>query len=332
MTKGEPDSMNNHRDDPGRKSAHPAVFYTDTLSPEELDEEFLRKDRIAVLTDVVRRWPAGNDWDLDSFRARYGSRELRIRGGDRMNWRILCRTSTAEYIDFLSGRLDAQHVLHRYTGMNPYAAFNGVEGMEREVDFHGLLPPGYVHTRQMLWLGPAQSLTPLHYDDSGHTFLAQILGRKRVILYPYEQAPLLYPSDIFDFMSVFSEVDLDQPDMERHPKFARAEPIELVLEPGELLVIPCRMWHQIQALDVSLSVSMRSARYDIPLRLRHLYWYLEGALHLVGLYKRKRCLCHIEQWTEADLVGHHPLIQFLVRSGRVQPHGRDLADLVRWRM
>lgn len=53
----------------------------------------------------------------------------------------------------------------------------------------------------------------------------------------------------------FLQVDVENPDLERFPKFAEAPFLSCVLSPGELLFIPVKHWHYVRALDLSFSVS-----------------------------------------------------------------------------
>ena len=305
------------------------IYYIDNINPQDLYEEYIKKDKVVILKNVVKDWPAAT-LTLEMLQENFGDKKLRIRAGDRLNWKTLCRVKMKDYINFIRGAHDISP-LDQWKNLNPYAAFNVVEGIDASVDFHSLMPDTFTHTPTILWLGPKHSLTPLHYDDSGHTFLAQIHGRKRFILYPYHETPNLYPSDLFDFMSVFSEVNIDNPDYARHPKFKQAKSIEVILNPGEIIVIPMRMWHQVEALDESLSFSCRSAEYTLPVKARHLGWYAKALLHLSNLYKQERCLCHIVPWDEDDLKIHHPVVKFLARHGGLKFHGKDLADIVGWR-
>lgn len=51
------------------------------------------------------------------------------------------------------------------------------------------------------------------------------------------------------------QVDVENPDLEKFPKFAEAPFLSCILSPGELLFIPVKYWHYVRALDLSFSVS-----------------------------------------------------------------------------
>lgn len=307
------------------------VTYLKTISKEALHNDFIRQNKIVVLTDVTKNWPI-SEWSFSNIKQKYGSFEVRVRGGDRLNWRNLFRTSLKNYIEFILNEKSANiNKFAKWQHMNPYAAFNVISAIHDEVFFKKLVPNNYSFYPDVLWVGPKHSLTPLHFDASGHTFFAQIIGRKHFKLFHYDQSKYLYPSDIFDFMSVFSEVNIDEPDLNRHNKYLKAKSIDLILNPGELIVIPIRVWHQVKALDISVSICSRGLAHNFSSKLEHLGWYFKAACHLLGLYKNRRCLCHIDPWTDKDLEIHTSIVKFLANLKLCKIHGLDLSDLLHWR-
>lgn len=60
---------------------------------------------------------------------------------------------------------------------------------------------------------------------------------------------------IFQFLTPSMQVEVENPDPERFPEFAKAPYLECVLQPGEVLFIPVRHWHYVRSLELSFSVS-----------------------------------------------------------------------------
>ena len=81
---------------------------------------------------------------------------------------------------------------------------------------------------------------------------AQINGRKRVFLVPFEQTPLVYP---FIDNIVNSQVDPENYSYQKFPKFISADVMETIVEPGELLFIPRGWWHYLRSLEPSISIN-----------------------------------------------------------------------------
>jgi hypothetical protein len=79
---------------------------------------------------------------------------------------------------------------------------------------------------------------------------------KKVILIPPGQSDYLYyPCREFGLNLHFSPVDVEHPDLKRHPRFARATPLEITVRPGEMLFIPATWWHYLRALEPSISLN-----------------------------------------------------------------------------
>jgi hypothetical protein len=97
-----------------------------------------------------------------------------------------------------------------------------------------------------------ESFPYLHIDYWGMSaFLAQLYGRKEVILFPTEDAKYLYPTAKNPLVS--SIRDFDNPDYETFPEFRHARQYRVVLEAGDLLFNP-GWWHTTKTLDPSITV------------------------------------------------------------------------------
>ncbi|KAL7881412.1 hypothetical protein AOLI_G00082600 [Acnodon oligacanthus] len=89
-----------------------------------------------------------------------------------------------------------------------------------------------------------------HYDVMDNV-LAQVTGRKRVVLYSPQDALHLYLSG--DKSEV---LDIDSPDLEQYPDFVKAHRYECVLEPGDLLFIPALWFHNTLALQFGVGINV----------------------------------------------------------------------------
>jgi len=97
-----------------------------------------------------------------------------------------------------------------------------------------------------IFIGPSGAVTPLHSDIWGtHAWLAQLVGRKRWILFSSDQKPLLY-----DF-----RVNPRNPDLERFPLFRKTRPIECTIGPGDLIFVPGGWAHEVVSLDPTISIT-----------------------------------------------------------------------------
>jgi ribosomal protein L16 Arg81 hydroxylase len=137
----------------------------------------------------------------------------------------------------------------------------------------GELPPYLVpetlNERSFLWMGPAGTVTPLHHDEVC-LFHLQVVGRKRWRLISPMQTPLVY-----NYNQVFSQVDLESPNLLRFPLFSDVNVLDVVVNPGEAIFLPLAWWHHVRSLDISISLSFSNLRvpgrfeYENP---RNTHW------------------------------------------------------------
>lgn len=92
-----------------------------------------------------------------------------------------------------------------------------------EVDWGYLGFPERNGAQSTFWMGNCESFTPCHYDTYGCNLVAQIHGKKKWTLFPPSQRDSLYPTRIpYEESSVFSQVNIRNPDHEKFPSFLKA--------------------------------------------------------------------------------------------------------------
>lgn len=81
--------------------------------------------------------------------------------------------------------------------------------------------------------------------------LVQVVGRKRVVLFPPRDSPNLYL--VGDKSRL---LDIDTPNTDTFPNFSRATRYEAFLEAGEVLYIPALWFHNVTALEFGVAVNV----------------------------------------------------------------------------
>lgn len=112
------------------------------------------------------------------------------------------------------------------------------------------------HSSINAWIGQPNVIAHCHYDGY-HNFYTQLYGKKRFLLlrptnwpgvYPY---PFLHPSHAQAQVNASNERDRN-----RFQLLNKVEVLEAVLEPGDLLYIPPLWFHEVESLEVSISVNV----------------------------------------------------------------------------
>lgn len=108
----------------------------------------------------------------------------------------------------------------------------------------------------MLWMGPWDCVSPLHFDPLDNLLL-QVVGSKRITLvHPDTDSSALYVGKDYSQQGNTSAVDLEHPDLDKFPQFSSVNKWEGELAPGDLLFIPAKWWHHVRSLDFSISVNI----------------------------------------------------------------------------
>lgn len=102
-------------------------------------------------------------------------------------------------------------------------------------------------TSNLLLISQQGNVTPCHYDEQ-ENFFAQVEGYKRVILFPPTQFECLYPYPVYHPHDRQCQVDFENPDFKRFPKFNEAHGLEAVLGPGDVLYLPSYWFHHFETL------------------------------------------------------------------------------------
>lgn len=239
------------------------------VSRDEMLERYVRGCRPVVLTDVARDWPALQRWSPADLSARFGHLDVDVQVGrdrdalfEQHKAALRQRMKVSAFVDLVvSGGATNDHYLTANDEM-----LRRPEFMPLLQDIGRMPPlcdPALLHTAASFWFGPAGTRTPLHHDTL-MLFHTQVTGRKRWRFVSPLQTPLLY-----NRMHVYSPIDLDAPDFARHPRLREAVVLETVLEPGDTLFLPLGWWHQVTALEMSMSFSYTNFDASVPNTFRY---------------------------------------------------------------
>jgi len=216
-----------------------------------------------VLDSELTDWPALDRWRPDYLKRVVGTATVEVQSGrarDPDYERNMAAHRTAMpfnlFIDRITRR-DAANDLY-LTAYNSAANAAALAPLHGDLGFlDKLLDPAGGTPRGMLWIGPAGTFTPLHHDLTNNLLL-QIIGRKRVLLVAPADTPRLYNDH-----HVYSRVrDLSEPHIvRRFPALDGVQVHEVILEPGDSLFLPLGWWHQVTALDFSVSITHTNFRW-----------------------------------------------------------------------
>ncbi len=226
--------------------------------PRDFVENYVRPERPVVFRGLAREWVACRNWTEDYLRRVYGSSMMRV---------LITQDSAVTY-----GRKGTSD---RYLTLSQY--FDELRDENRSLPYLSTtwdqLPDSLrseVQTpsicrdaswvRYKFWVGRKGTVAPLH-RDSPQNLYAQLHGHKRFYLIPAKQTRQVYPR--WQTLGIFCDVDVENPDLDRFPRFSEAAISYCDLDPGDVLFIPSWWWHQTRAMDLCIAVN---------------FWWADGAL------------------------------------------------------
>ncbi|CAN7271863.1 cupin-like domain-containing protein [Trinickia sp. LjRoot230] len=238
------------------------------LGAADFFEQYYYANRPVIVTGLLNDWQALTHWNCAYFRERFGTREVEIQFGRERDADFeVNKPKHARKIRFG----DYVDMVERAERTNDFymTAGNGSHNRVALSDlWRELAPlPSYLTAGSadmgFFWFGPAGTTTPFHHDLTNN-LMAQVAGRKRILLVPLHDTPFMH-----NHLHCYSMVDGARPDFDATPQFAQAQLLECVLKPGEVLLLPIGWWHYVEALDVS--VTMTFTHFAEPNGFAHEY-------------------------------------------------------------
>ncbi|HRI71075.1 MAG TPA: cupin-like domain-containing protein, partial [Polyangium sp.] len=206
-----------------------------------------------VLRGAASLWPAAQ-WTMDSLRERVGSAVVPVHTGrwKRAGWRIAregktTSMSAAAYLtDVLEGRATGY--------LAGFELLRAVPSLRDDLVFPDTGPL----STDVVWIGPAGTATPIHFDFVPNVY-AQLFGQKRWRLWRPERR--LQPR--FAGLGGFAMSALDAGD---GPDAAGPPDMDILLDAGDVLLLPSKWWHRVDTLTDSIAVN-RWWSFDKPWKL-----------------------------------------------------------------
>lgn len=236
----------------GRQSGN-QIDRWDTLARDPFYRWHYYLNRPAVIVGMLADWPALTRWTPRYLIETVGNAMVDIQSNrtdsadfERAKDRHTKQMRFAEFVE--------QVETATYSNDFYMTAYNGSRNIEALAPlYHDITTLSFCKDEPgnpgFIWYGPRGTMTPLHHDLTNN-FMAQVKGDKRVWLVSPFELPHVY-NDHF----CFSQVDLAHLDLERFPLMRDVPIYEVLLHPGDLLFLPVGWWHQVEALDTSITLT-----------------------------------------------------------------------------
>ena len=243
---------------------------------EDFERNFFCPLKPCIITGATNNWKALTLWKLDYLNSLIGDKIVH------------CRESDSDYFENYNG----SHInKHKNIKMSVFIEWLMLE-QSREfwdwfrpeisskryyltssnipTDFPELLQdiefPEYFDHQMLeftrLWIGCGNNRLNLHYDTY-YNLYTQIIGNKKWVIFPPQQSSLLYAYPFYTPFYWCSQVNVNEPDLNKFPKFGEVKPLEFMTEPGEMLFLPPGWWHSPIGAGLNIAVN-----FWWPMRLK----------------------------------------------------------------
>ncbi len=233
------------------------VDVVDGLSAEDFDRLYRRTRRPVIINDGARAWRALRTWtDPAHLVTAAGHRHTFVRDLEASN--IEAEHYHEAYREVAFGEL-----VERLFSGDPPAWYltqglimrgDGLGASMSRTTWPAFLPelaadlgqppywPQAELTQCNLWMGPGNQSSGLHYDEY-ENLNGVVVGSKRWLLFPHEQAPVLLNGANGNNTIATGFHTSETRRFEGARSSARG--FECVTGPGQLLYVPAGMWHQV---------------------------------------------------------------------------------------
>lgn len=265
-----------------------AVDTVNTIQPDEFREKYYNPMRPLVIKDMAKEWAAYSRWNWDLFEEVVGG----VKVGVYNNIKSDAYTPINKADDYMTFG-DYIKMVRKGPAQWRIFLFNIFDHAPQLItDFTwpDHLASGFVKRYPMLFVGGAGSVTHMHFDiDMSHIFHTQFVGRKRVLLFPFEEQHKLYrkPWEVLSFVNFEKYFDNsnNKLDFEKHPALQLAKGYEVILEHGDTLFMPAGYWHHMEYLDSGFAMSLRALQSSFTGKLKGV-WNLFGMRNIDTLMKK----------------------------------------------
>ena len=260
----------------------------ESIRPEDFRDQYYTPMKPLVITGLSKQWPAMQRWDWDFFKSIVGDVEVGLYNNIKSDAYTPINTADdymkfGDYIDLVkNGPVELRIFL--------FNIFEHAPQITSDFEWPEHLMKGFVKRYPMLFVGGKGSITHMHFDiDLSHIMHTQFGGRKRVLLFPFEEQHKLYrkPWEVLSFVNFEHYFDRSNNKLEidRYPALKLAKGYEVILDHGDTLFMPAGYWHHMEYLDSGFAMSLRAMQTSLSGKLKG-FWYLLGMRYIDTLMKK----------------------------------------------
>ncbi len=264
------------------------IDVVDNISAADFKQQYYSPQKPLVIKDLSKSWPAYEKWNWDYFKQLVGEQQVGLYNNIKSDAYTPINTADdyktfGEYIDMISQGPAAWRIFL-------FNIFDHAPELTKDFTWPEHLMDGFVKKYPMLFTGGQTSITHMHFDiDLSHILHTQFSGRKRILLFPFEEQYKLYrkPFEVLslaDFSNYYDK-ETSKLDYQQFPAVQHAKGYDITLNHGETLFMPAGYWHHMEYLDSGFAMSLRALQPSLSGKLTGA-WNLFGMRSIDTLLKK----------------------------------------------
>lgn len=264
------------------------VDVVESIDPASFKEKYYDTMKPVVIRNISKNWPAYSKWNWDYFSTKVGNIQVGVYNNTKSDSRTPINKADdymlfGDYLDKVKqGPVELRIFL--------FNLFIYAPDLSQDFTWPEELMSGFVKRFPMLFIGGAGSVTHMHFDiDMSHILHTQFIGRKRVLLFPFDQQHNIYrkPWEVLSFVNFEKYYDpaSSKLDYEKFPALKKACGYDIMLEHGDTLFMPAGYWHHMEYVDSGFAMSLRALQNSMSGKLQGA-WNLFGMRNIDTLMKK----------------------------------------------
>ena len=242
------------------------------LSYEQFIKQYEIPNKPVVITGLVTQWKAYQVWDYNYFQKFYSKQIFRATSGTSSESAAFTMSQYETYAHSTSHEEVPLYLFDRNFATSPCSSrslsddytlpeyfhytSNSSLPASHYTDLFSLLPSEMRPDHRWLIIGPRRSGSIFHIDpNQTHAWNACIKGRKKWIFYPPTTTPpgifvtpdggdVTVPLSTGEWLLSFWKYHLQKRSVDQS-----FQPLEVIVNPGELIFVPHGWWHMVVNLD-----------------------------------------------------------------------------------
>lgn len=237
------------------KGEHLASEVLQPLSTEKKEVQALKNVPL-LYRNAAKNWTACKKWSFEYFSEKYGDQQVIINTSkgivDPKAPQVEEEISLRTYIDQI------KQGTRKYLKLSNLAEKE--KSLQKDVDIHWLRKlkkNGSFGEKFYMFMGGEGTKTPMH-NEFPTTVYIQVSGKKRWVLYKTSDRLFIHAKATRRTYFT-SDFNPDDPDYHKFPMAKYAQKYEVVLNPGDVLLVPPLMWHYVVNETDSIGIAFKFA-------------------------------------------------------------------------